>query len=333
MDPLTQGLLGASLPQAVGKKQQFVLVGVLGLLAGMAPDLDVLIQSETDPLLFLDFHRQFTHSLLFIPVGSLICAMVLHPLLAKKRGLQFKQTWLYCALGYSTHALLDACTSYGTQLLWPFSNHRYAWNTISVIDPAFTLPLLVLLVFGLLKRNPWYARIALLWVMVYLTLGMIQRDRAEAAGLQLAQQRQHQPLRLEAKPSFANILLWKVVYETEGNYFVDAVRLGREVKFYQGQSIAKLNLDRDYPWLKANSQQAQDIERFRWFSAGYIAQDPDDALRIIDVRYSMVPNQLNSLWSIKLSPSAANDSHVEYATHRDSTPAARKRFVDMLLDR
>lgn len=333
MDPLTQGLLGASLPQAVGKKQHFVLAGVLGLLAGMAPDLDVLIQSETDPLLFLDFHRQFTHSLLFIPIGSFICAVVLHYLWTKKRGLWFKQTWLYCALGYSTHALLDACTSYGTQLLWPFSNQRFAWSTISVIDPVITLPLLVLLVFGLLKRNPWYARIALLWVVVYLTLGMIQRDRAEAAGLQLAQQRPHQPLRLEAKPSFANILLWKVVYETEGNYFVDAVRLGREVRFYPGQSIAKLNLERDYPWLKASSQQAQDIERFRWFSAGYIAQDPDDALRIIDVRYSMVPNQLNSLWSIKLSPSANDDSHVEYATHRDSTPASRKRFVDMLLDR
>ncbi|MCG9749678.1 metal-dependent hydrolase [Vibrio brasiliensis] len=333
MDPLTQGLLGASLPQAVGKKQHVVLAGVLGLLAGMAPDLDVFIQSETDPLLFLDFHRQFTHSLLFIPIGSFICAVVLHYLWTKKRGLWFKQTWLYCALGYSTHALLDACTSYGTQLLWPFSNQRFAWSTISVIDPVFTLPLLVLLVFGLLKRNPWYARIALLWVVVYLTLGMIQRDRAEAAGLQLAQQRQHQPLQLEAKPSFANILLWKVVYETGEKYFVDAVRLGREVKFYPGQSIAKLNLEKEYPWLKANSQQAQDIERFRWFSAGYIAQDPDDALRIIDVRYSMVPNQLNSLWSIKLSPSANEDSHVEYATHRDSTPVSRKRFVDMLLDR
>ncbi|MCG9783768.1 metal-dependent hydrolase [Vibrio brasiliensis] len=333
MDPLTQGLLGASLPQAVGKKQHVVLAGVLGLLAGMAPDLDVFIQSETDPLLFLDFHRQFTHSLLFIPIGSFICAVVLHYLWTKKRGFWFKQTWLYCALGYSTHALLDACTSYGTQLLWPFSNQRFAWSTISVIDPVFTLPLLVLLVFGLLKRNPWYARIALLWVVVYLTLGMIQRDRAEAAGLQLAQQRQHQPLQLEAKPSFANILLWKVVYETGEKYFVDAVRLGREVKFYPGQSIAKLNLEKEYPWLKANSQQAQDIERFRWFSAGYIAQDPDDALRIIDVRYSMVPNQLNSLWSIKLSPSANEDSHVEYATHRDSTPVSRKRFVDMLLDR
>ena len=43
----------------------------------------------------------------------------------------FGFTYLFCLLGYATHGMLDACTSYGTQLLWPFTNHRYAFNTIS----------------------------------------------------------------------------------------------------------------------------------------------------------------------------------------------------------
>ncbi len=332
MDPLTQGLLGASLPQTVSKKQHVVVAGVLGLLAGMAPDLDVLIRSSTDPLLYLEYHRQFTHSLLFIPVGSLICALVLHVLIAKKRGLSFKQSWIFCALGYGTHALLDSCTSYGTQLFWPLSNARFAWNTVSIIDPSFTLPILVLLVFAALKRNPLFARIAFLWALTYLTLGMIQRDRAEEAGWQLAKERQHSPIKLEAKPSFANLLLWKVVYETEDHYYVDAVRVGTSVKTYPGESTEKLDISRDFPWLDPNSQQAKDIERFRWFSNGYIAQDPTDKLRIIDVRYSVVPNQLNALWSIKLSPTAPVEAHVEYATHRDNSPASRGVFLDMLFD-
>ncbi|MGF1777826.1 metal-dependent hydrolase [Vibrio nomapromontoriensis] len=330
MDPLTQGLLGASLPQSVSKKQHIVVAGVLGLLAGMAPDLDVLIRSQNDPLLFLEFHRQFTHSLFFIPIGSLICALFLHQLIAKNRGLSFKQSWLYCGLGYSTHALLDACTTYGTQLFWPLTNERYAWNTVSVIDPVFTLPILILLVFATLKRQPWLARIAFLWALIYPTLGMIQRERAEAAGWQLAKERQHFPVQLEAKPSFANILLWKVVYEAEGNYHIDAVRVGASVKIYPGESISKLNINKDFPWLDLSSQQAIDIERFRWFSNGYLAQDPTDELRIIDVRYSIVPNQLNALWSIKLSPSAHADKHVEYDTHRDNTPSSRQLFFDML---
>ena len=108
MDPLTQGLVGASLSLSVSKKQHLVAAGVLGMLAGMAPDLDILIRSSNDPLLFLQYHRQFTHSLLFIPIGSLLCALGLYPLFAKRLGLSFTQSWWYCALGYATHGLLDA---------------------------------------------------------------------------------------------------------------------------------------------------------------------------------------------------------------------------------
>lgn len=330
MDPLTQGVLGASLSQSVSKKQHLVVAGFLGLLSGMAPDLDAFIRSQSDPLLALEFHRQFTHSLLFIPFGSLICALVLHPLIAKRRGLSFKQSWLYCALGYGTHALLDSCTTYGTQLFWPLTSERYAWNTISIIDPIYTLPILILLVFAAWKRAPWLARIAFLWALIYPTLGMIQRDRAEAVGWQLAQERQHTPIRLEAKPSFANILVWKVVYETEHRYYVDAVRVGTSVKTYPGESIAKLNVSRDFSWLDRDSQQAKDIERFRWFSNGYVAQDPTDEMRIIDVRYSIIPNQLRALWSIKLEPSVDSEAHVRYETHRDNTSESRQVFLDML---
>ena len=333
MDPLTQGVLGASLPQSISKKQHLGVAGVLGALAGMAPDLDVLIRSQSDPLLFLEFHRHFTHSLFFIPIGSLVCALFLYPLIARKRGLSFKQSWLYCALGYSTHALLDSCTTYGTQLLWPITNERYAWNTVSVIDPAFTLPILILLGFGIRKQSPRFARIAFFWALTYPALGMIQRDRAEVAGWQLAQERGHQPIQLEAKPSFANILVWKIVYETDSQYHVDAVRVGASaVKTYPGESIAKLDVARDFPWLDPHSQQAIDIERFRWFSNGFVARDPVDKLSIIDVRYSIVPNQLKALWSIRLSPSASSDAHAKYRAHRDNTPAARQVFFDMLFD-
>ena len=332
MDPLTQGVLGASLSLSASKKQHVLIAGFFGLVAGMAPDLDVLIRSENDPLLFLEFHRQFTHSLFFIPLGSFLCALVLHRLLGKKHQLSFQQSWLYCALGYSTHALLDACTSYGTQLFWPLTKERYAWNLVSVIDPAFTLPLLILVVFTLLKRNAWLARIAVIWALTYPTLGMIQRDRAEAVGWQLAKERQHVPIQLEAKPTFANILVWKVIYETEENYHVDAIRVSRSIKKYPGESIVKLDLSRDFPWLDPNSQQAKDIERFSQFSNGFLARSPDDELHIIDVRYSMVPNQFNALWSVKLSPSANTDVHVEYVTHRDNSSESRQLFSDMLFD-
>jgi inner membrane protein len=330
MDPLTQGTLGASLPQAASGGRHAATAGLLGFFAGMAADLDVLIRSGTDPLLFLEYHRQFTHALVFIPVGGLICALVLHGLLGRRRGLSFRQSLLFCTLGYATHALLDACTTYGTMLFWPFSDARIAWNTISIIDPLFTLPLLAAVVMAARRRNPAWARAGLAWAVVYMGLGLVQRDAAVDMGYELAAQRGHAPLRLEAKPSFANILVWKVVYETDDRFYVDAVRTGLSPRVFPGDSVLKLDLQRDLPWLDLESQQARDIERFRWFSNGYIARDPDNQRRIIDIRYSMVPNEVDALWSIEIHPDAGRAEHAAYLVHRDAGPQRGARVWGML---
>lgn len=317
MDPLTQGTLGAVLPQSASSARVAGSAGLLGFLAGMAADLDVLIRSTEDPLLFLEYHRQFTHSLIFIPIGGALCALVLHGLIGKRRGLSFGQSWLFCTLGYATHALLDACTTYGTMLLWPFSEERFAWNTISIIDPLFTLPLLLAVVLAARMKKPSLARWGLAWAFLYMGLGALQRDAAVEMGHELAAARGHQPLRIEAKPSFGNILVWKTVYETQDQYYVDGVRATLWPKVFPGESVKKLVLDRDMPWLDLDSQQARDIERFRWFSNGYIARDPVYSNRIMDIRYSLLPNEIKSLWSIELRPEAGVGDHALYRTHRD----------------
>lgn len=333
MDPLTQGALGAALPLSCANRKQSMAAALLGFLAGMAADLDVLIQSDSDPLLFLEYHRQFTHSLIFIPLGGLLCALALQRLLADRWRLTFRQTLLFCTLGYATHALLDACTTYGTQLLWPFSARRFAWNTISIVDPLFTLPLLAGVIVSARRARPWVARAALAWALLYLSLGVWQRDRAEAVGWAIATDRGHQPLRLEAKPSFGNILLWKIVYETPERYHVDAVLTGLSDRIYPGASVPKLDRERDLPWLRNDSQQALDVERFRWFSNGYIAPDPDNPHRVIDIRYSLVPNEVAPLWSIELRPGAGSDEHAQYRTHRDVGGSPATRLWRMLLGR
>ncbi len=330
MDPLTQGVLGSSLPQASNHGRYAASAGLLGFFAGMAPDLDVLIRSATDPLLFLEYHRQFTHSLVFIPIGGLICALVLHYLIGRRRGLAFRQSWLFCTLGYATHAVLDACTTYGTMLFWPFSDVRIAWNTISIIDPLFTLPLLAGVLLAARRGNPRYAQVALAWACAYMALGLVQRDQAQAMGYELAAGRGHEPLRLEAKPSFANILVWKIVYETDDRFYIDAVRTGPAARVFPGESVMKLDIDRDMPWLDRDSQQALDIERFRWFSNGYIARDPVHANRIIDVRYSMVPNEVDALWSLEVLPGAGRDEHAAYLVHRNAGPESAGRIWRML---
>ena len=320
MDPISQGAIGAVVPQAAFAREKMGAAAVLGCLAGMAPDLDVFINSPTDPLLFLEYHRQFTHALVFIPVGAAIATLLLH--WAVRRTLTLREAYLACLLGYATHGFLDACTSYGTQLFWPFTNYRVAWNNVSVVDPSFTVPLLVLVVVAVVRRRRVYAVAGLAWALAYHPVGVFQNQRAEAAGAALAASRGHEPHRLTAKASFANLLVWKVVYEYDGRFYVDGVRTGVAVSICPGTSVARLDLSRDLPWLDPDTQQARDVERFRWFSDGYVALDPVVPDRVIDMRYSLVPNEIEALWGVDLDPQAPADRHVRFVTDR-ATDAAQ----------
>ena len=311
MDPITQGALGAAAPQAVLSREKLPAFACLGCLAGMAPDLDVFIGSSTDPLLFLEYHRQFTHALVFIPVGAAIVATLLHGFV--RRTLRPRETYLACLIGYATHGLLDGCTAYGTQLFWPFSDYRVGWNNVSVVDPLFTLPLLCLAILAATLRRRALAVAGLVWALGYLLFGFVQHHRAETAGAHMAAARGHEYHHLSASPGLGNLLVWRVVYEHDGRYHVDAVRTGLAVTVCPGANIPRLDLQRDFPWLDPGSQQARDIERFRWFADGYLAVDPRVPDRIIDAGYSFVPNSIDMLWGIDLDPNAAPDQHVRYA--------------------
>jgi inner membrane protein len=310
MDLITQGAIGAALPQSVSHRRELVIATIVGFIAGMAADLDIFIRSDTDPLLYFEYHRQFTHSLIFIPVGGLIVGSLLWLLGRRWWNIGFWPLVLLCSLGYGTHGLLDAMTSYGTLLLWPFSDHRLAFSFVSVFDPLVTVPLIILVVVSLWRRSPTYARIGLAWVAVYLCLGAIQQHRALDAAMDLAGERGHQPIRMIAKPTFGNLIVWKAVYETEDAYYVDAVRTGLDVTIYEGNSARRLTADGIPAWLDPNSQQAKDLARFNAFSSGFLAVTPYDPLWIIDVRYSMVPNRADGIWSVRLNPRAGAEDHI-----------------------
>ena len=329
MDPLTQGVLGTTAAQLVSKPAQKVTAAVVGFLSGMAADLDVLIQSPHDPLFSLEYHRHFTHALVFIPFGALACAIVFYGLLnlrfKENSKLSFKSVYIFCFSGYATHAVLDSCTTYGTQLLWPFSDARIAWNNVSVIDPLFTLPLLAVISAAVIKRSTRLAWVGAIFAVGYLSLGVIQNQRAKGVAFELAQSRGHQPINLGLKPSFANIIVWKSVYEHQGRYYVDAIRIGLTSKIYPGSSTPKLDLKDHFSWLDETTQQAKDIERFRWFSNDHLGIDPDNINRIIDIRYSLIPNRMDGMWGITLDPKAGHSDHIAWSNSRPKGEALKKQ--------
>ena len=153
MDPISQGTVGVAFAQSSASKNNILKISLIGLIAGLAPDADVVIKSSTDPILFLEYHRQFSHSLFLFPFGALVVAILFFPFF--KSSLNFKQIYLASFLGYLTHGILDACTSYGTLLYWPFSNERVTWNNISIVDPLFTVPTLIFVIMAIKTKKSY----------------------------------------------------------------------------------------------------------------------------------------------------------------------------------
>jgi len=331
LDPLTQGTLASALAQSAADPRQIRGFALAGAVGGIVPDLDILIRSDTDPILYLEFHRQFSHSLVFIPIGAALCALLLHPVL--KRWLGFRATFIACLLGYATHGLLDACTSYGTQLFWPFSDTRVAWNWISVIDPLLSLPLFGLVLLGIVRRRRVFAITGFCWALAYLAIGAVQHQRATTIAEALAAERDHEPVRLVIKPGFANLLLWKSLYEADGRYYVDGIRAGVSGSICEGDSISALVTQRDLAWLDPASRQALDLERFDWYSDGWLALDPEDPFYAVDVRYASLPNRIAPLWGLKVDPRASLDAHASWHVVRSRRGADLDRLIELIAGR
>ena len=328
MDPISQGTVGAAFAQSAADKKNIAKISVVGFLAGLAPDLDVLIRSSTDPVLFLEYHRQFTHSLFFIPFGALIVAALIFPLVRKY--LSFKTIYVASFFGYATHGLLDACTSYGTVLFWPFSNERITWNNISIVDPLLTIPALILLAVAVKTNRRRFSFLAVGWIISYLALGLVQYERALSSGLKLAQSRGHSAERMTLKPSFGNLILWKSIYQHGDSFYVDAIRAGHRLTWCPGESIKIFDYQYHLPDLEENSQQREDIERFRWFSQDYLGFQGDKNL-VTDVRYSMIPNQITPMWGLIIDEQQGKNEHAVWWASRDIDDESLTLFKEMLL--
>ena len=331
MDIITQSLLGAGLATSVARKAEIKKAAIIGGLSGLLADADVLIQSSTDGLLTLEYHRHFTHSLIFIPIGALLATLLLWPFFRKQ--LPLLRIYLFALLGYSLSGVLDACTSYGTHLLWPFSDERIAWHIISIVDPIFTVLLLIAVIMAWRRQSNRAARFGLVLAAMYLVVGVVQLQRAESVAMALAQSRGHQPQRLVVKPTLANLVLWRSIYQVDDRYYIDAVRVGLgSHDTYEGRSIAAFDvamLHYSKP-IEVTSVLYRDIERFKRFSDGYIALHPQRDDIIGDIRYAMLPTSVSPLWGIEFDIHKPQQ-HVDFRFYREMSQRDREVFLRMLL--
>ncbi|HIB10106.1 MAG TPA: metal-dependent hydrolase, partial [Gemmatimonadetes bacterium] len=146
MDSITQAALGGALGGAVLGRRFGRGAVIAGALLGTLPDMDVLIDYG-DAVANFSQHRGFSHSLLILAP----LAVVLAALLSRwQHSVSFRRWLTFTGAILITHPLLDAFTTYGTQLLWPLGP-PVAWHTIFIIDPLYTLPLLLAVIIALVR--------------------------------------------------------------------------------------------------------------------------------------------------------------------------------------
>ncbi|MDR9417332.1 metal-dependent hydrolase [Gracilimonas sp.] len=328
MDPVTHGLIGATASQSFAKKKQFRAAAFTGLTSALLADLDVFIASPSDPLLNLEMHRQFTHSLFFIPFGALIATLVIYWFV--KKHLTLKQTYLFSLAGYATAGIMDYFTSYGVQLFWPFTDQRYSLDIISVFDPLFTLGVIILAGMAFYKRKKLFAWLGLAWIILYLSFGFTQQQKATSIAEEIASSRNHIISQLIVKPTIANQLLWSARYVAEGQLYAVGIRLSpfSEPIIYKGESAPLLQWEEEFSEYQGTTLY-RDIERFSKLSDGILIKHPDHNNVIGDGRYSMLPTTLSPLWGIEVDTTRPGQ-HVDFGTYRDSNPEVRQTFMNML---
>ena len=209
MDPVTQTVLGASIGAAMRPRLGTGAV-VLGGICGAVPDLD-MVMLLAGPWAMLEYHRAATHSLLVLTAAAPAFAWLGYRFTARKDFLG----WTCLAwLALVTHTLLDWCTSYGTLLWWPLTQRRYAIDSVSVIDPLYTLPLLAATIYALWPRvsdarAARLARIMLVLTTCYLGLGYLQSRRA--AAISKSKLTNFDAVEIRAMPTLFNNGLWRAV--------------------------------------------------------------------------------------------------------------------------
>jgi len=174
MDSLTQIVLGAAVGEAsLGKKVGNKAL-LWGAIAGTIPDLDVFTKLFTDNIVTAnEIHRGFSHSILFCLLTAPIFGWLLSKLY-KKQEATWKDWSLLMFWGLFTHPILDAFTTWGTQLFWPL-NYKVSFKNIFVVDPLYTLPFLICVIAVLFykRNNPKRKKINLIGIYISSTYMII----------------------------------------------------------------------------------------------------------------------------------------------------------------
>jgi len=262
---------------------------LIGAGLGTLPDLDVFIDFG-GPVANFTYHRGFSHSLFVLAPVSALLWLMLRRWWAPVRDAPFR--WFAAiSLALLTHPLLDAHTAYGTQLFWPLTVAPTSWATLFIIDPLYTLPLLVGVLVAAFRRKVGGTALRIGLAISTLYIGWswvaqatVSRNVEDAlASMQL----QDAPVFLTPTP--LNTLLWRVVVMTDDGYLegFDSLMIDEgTMRFTAYPSAVDAMEDAGDIWA---------VSRLRWFARDFVkARIDNERLVISDLRMGQEPTYVFS---------------------------------------
>lgn len=285
MDSITQAVLGGTIAVAVTRGKEPRKAVMWGAIIATLPDLDVLIQYD-NPLDRIVAHRTWTHSWFVHTAITPVLATLLHRTVGHWN---VGTWWLLVWLALTTHSGIDACTVFGTDLFWPFADSTVIGGSVFIIDPAYTIFLLLACIFALwrpLSTRLWHFSVfALVFSSAYLAFGMMAKSMIYTQAIDdLAKQGiKTEQVLVQATPF--NTLLWRIIVIDGESYYegyhsiLDAANLKITAKEYPRKHSLLTGLENTKP-----------VKQLEHFNHGYYSVKQDGLSIIVsDLRMGAEP--------------------------------------------
>jgi inner membrane protein len=226
VDSITHTLAGGVIAKAIGDEKIGNWGTIAGLSMGLFPDLDFVL-GLFNRHFYLEYHRDFTHSLLLIPLYGLFFSWVFVKI---SRRPHFWSFYKLCVPVLVSHILLDLLTSYGTMIFSPFFEHRYSWDLIFIVDFIFSGILFIPFLGSLLlkKKAQWISRGAIVGLAVYVLFCWVQHEKAIDLAKNFTVNLDEGILRVASLPQPLSPFRWANYAETKDKVYQGFVDLRRK---------------------------------------------------------------------------------------------------------
>ena len=287
MDSITQVVLGASVGEAVLGKKAGKKAPIWGAICGTIPDLDIVANFFMDELSATVVHRGFTHSILFSFIAAPVIGYLIHKIHKEEWGTS--KEWTKLAFwSLLTHPLLDCFTTWGTQLFYPISSYRVAFNNIFVVDPLYTLPFLIFLILAITRsRESKWRKIwnwtGLIISSFYLVLTITNKLVVDAVFTNSLHAQGKSTVRLSTYPSPLNNILWYCLAEDPYGFNVGYYSL-----LGDRNNISYLYIPKNEQLIQGHEDDRA-IEKLEWMSKGfYTIEEKDGVFLFHDLRFGLL---------------------------------------------